>query len=276
MQPYLPVESINQFVEGQLTPILKLLEAVGKTILIVAPLTMVLIQMVKVPLRRFFHKRKISSWLSGFSYPILPTTYLLPLAFFRRFKEIDTYRKAPRDEDEPIRERIDQLVRLSTAGNSYALFQLSIEQLCGQLLAAVQTIMNDPARYRLLLNSIVGEQRLDSAMKDDIDTIAPSLKVKSFKAKKSDEKKYLAARSRIHSAIQRSIDALQISAGIEWRAWMKFAATVLSGLIIVLTVSIATMPVGLKVMLVLVVAPVAGYASSILRDAIAVIEKLRS
>jgi hypothetical protein len=275
MQPYISLDTLKLISERPVNEIFNLFVVVAKAVFLIAPITMVIIQLVKIPLLRFYHEKKLKAWLSGYSYPILPTTYLSVPAFNKRRK--DRYGvESMRNKEELL----PTLIRLSTAGNTYALFQLSIEQLCGQLLAAVQTVFNDPQNHRGLLIALASPQKEDS-LNSDIDVLTPSgdsNKTSKNKKNKQQEQVYLAARSRVHSAIQRNIDSLQISGAIEWRAWLKFVSALVSAVIAIILINVSGVSdqLFLKFMFVIVVAPVAGYVASVLRDIIAVVEKLRN
>jgi len=98
-----------------------------------------------------------------------------------------------------------------------------------------------------------------------------------FKKKKELFQLALDSRNRIDSAIQRNIDSLQISASIEWKAWLKFFATIISALFFITGIALtsSSMDVFSFFFLTIIIALAAGYMSSIFRDIIAIIEKLR-
>ena len=209
-------------------------------------LAMALIEMYKPWLRKSFHRHCVQYWLS--SYRKIP--FLLSL--FIRGKQ-----KNERETED--------LVLLSTAGDHNALFRLSVENLCGQVLVAAQTVLESPNAYKQLLRSMIGDAMrkkevkeayyrliltmgtdMDTGKKEHTDTDRypheerhdiyeddnPYEWKEIFANEKYDEdmkmNKYIEAKNRIASCIQRNIDSLQINTGFGWSRTMRINALVIS------------------------------------------------
>src|SRR5215469_9393008 len=102
----------------------------------IAALTMALIQTAKnmLPLRQWFQRNSVNSWLAVRAH---------------------TARSATPAID--VEQAKTDLVHLTTAGDSAALYSLPIEQLCGQINAATQIILDYPAHHWDLLRCLASQ-----------------------------------------------------------------------------------------------------------------------
>src|SRR5277367_754244 len=94
----------------------------------VGVLSMAFIQTLKdmFPLRTWFQRAAVAKWLAA--------------------------NATPSQRDPQVAEQ--DLVRLSTDGDAEAFYQLPIEQLCGQINAALQVVLDYPALHTDLLYSL--------------------------------------------------------------------------------------------------------------------------
>ncbi|MGC2467576.1 MAG: hypothetical protein WA517_20450 [Candidatus Acidiferrum sp.] len=125
------------------------------------------------------------------------------------------------------------LVKLATAGDANALFNLPIEQLCGQMNAAVQLALEHPDNHVVFLWCI-GR----FAKPDDFDLILdpPLEQLRRSQAgpESADREKldnYAGARARISQRLQRAVDGFQIAAGSNWKLVLQSASIILSMLL---------------------------------------------
>ena len=257
---------------------------------LIAVLSMIIIQLIKVPMRGYFHKVKIYTWLEESNKSIYPLKFLFEFGSYFKIRRIlfSSFQNKT-DHNRSIR----KLIQLSTAGNAKAFFQLPINQLCGQISAAQQILLNEAKENQSIIKSLAGnvfdnigsnietlskektlEEKLNDFFKKGKSTQQERM---PFKKKKELFQLALDSRNRIDSAIQRNIDSLQISASIEWKAWLKFFATIISALFFITGIALtsSSMDVFSFFFLTIIIALAAGYMSSIFRDIIAIIEKLR-
>ena len=160
-------------------------------------LAMALLQSVKdmLPVRRWFHRAFVRAWLEH--------------------KARDAAHANARPDAGAA---LVDLVALATTGDAHALFDLPIEQLCGQASAAAAASLDYPARHEDLLRCLAA-----SADPRDVQRV---LDAREQEASDVDSARaaLLDARTRVMHQVQRSIDALQISAGFRWKWYMQLAA----------------------------------------------------
>jgi len=158
----------------------------------------------------------------------------------------------------------NDLVKLAVDGDAAALYDLQIEQLCGQYTAAIQIVLEYPANYPDLLRVTASQ-----AQPADVDVVltGPEVAVPPAQA-------FLDARNRVTHQCQRAIDALQIAAGFRWKWIFQLASILLSVVLAWIAMSykptIAPNPVS-----VLVTALLAGFLAPVVKDLLAVLQKAR-
>lgn len=199
--------SVNEFLADLANQGSSLLEP----IVAVGILSMAIIQTVKdlLPVRRVFQRRFLRAWLAGQQ---------------ERARTTPAAGSPPAETDAKDAEA--DLVRLATAGDASAFFDLPIEQLCGQMNAAMQVALDYPKGHqdvvRLLAASappadvelLIQSWEQDSQRLDSLETTAKDALVQ--------------ARARVAHATQRAIDGLQIAAGSRWKLHLQLAAFALS------------------------------------------------
>jgi hypothetical protein len=235
-------------VAGRVVPFLTAMAAIGV-------LSMALIQTAKdlLPIRRWFQRRYLRQWLH-------------------------TKTRDVQEAIDPARAERD-LIRLATAGDESAFYDLAIEQLCGQMSAATTVVLDFPARHRDLLTCLAAE-----ADPDDRAALlrAAELGRAALERMRSDApgdyQILVDARSRVTHQVQRSVDALQIAAGFRWKLTLQIAAFATSYVLTVvglslyrppgtsvLTSAIVSVPLGL----------IAGFLAPIARDIVAIVSRAR-
>ena len=172
----------------------------------VGVLSMAFIQTLKdmFPLRTWFQRAAVAKWLAA--------------------------NATPSQRDPQVAEQ--DLVRLSTDGDAEAFYQLPIEQLCGQINAALQVVLDYPALHTDLLYSLAFGANPDDlsllveASRPVRENITPAAELTD--AQRTLMSQVADARNRVGRQAQRSVDELQISVGSRWQYWLKFASIVLS------------------------------------------------
>jgi hypothetical protein len=203
--------------------------------------TMAMIQTVKdlLPVRRWFQRNFLRKWLGGSS------------------KNID--------------ECENDLVKLATAGDIDAFYDLAIEQLCGQMNVAAQIVIEYPKLHEALLRCLAKDA--DPA---DIDAVLHppdyiSLERNTLTREQQENvTKVFDARNRLTHQIQRNIDALQISMGFRWKLWLQIASFVISFVLAFIAVAGAR-----SVWLAILLGGIAGFVAPVARDLVAALQQLR-
>lgn len=144
------------------------------------------------------------------------------LSFFRLLPHQKRYRNDNKFEDR-VDEAIAEIIRLATAGDKDALFDLPVARLTGQLNAAGQTILTYPKTYKDLIPILAG-----LAERNDIKKVQEG----PPPSKKDPKPPYHEAIGRIADMMQRNLDAIQITWGNQWARMMHWSSVALSFLII--------------------------------------------
>ena len=211
-------------------------------------LAMALLQGVKdmLPVRRWFHHAFVRAWLEHKARAHAATAGVTPRADVA----------------------LDDLIELATTGDAHALFDLPIEQLCGQASAAAAQGLDYPARHEDLLRCLAA-----SADPRDVDLVlhAPEQEPADVDAAGAARAALVDARTRVMHQVQRSLDALQIAAGFRWKWYMQLAAFGLSYTVTAIAVFAAEEAgtIGDRLMLAVPLGLVGGFVAPVARDFIA-------
>jgi hypothetical protein len=232
----------------------------------IAALTMALIQTAKnmLPLRQWFQRACVNSWLAARARTARSASPTIDLA------------QAKTD-----------LVHLTTDCDSAALYSLPIEQLCGQINAASQVILDYPLRHWDLLRCLASQSDPNDLASINPPNPATLLARKALLRKPAvtltdDEHNQVddlvAARNRLSHQIQRAVDALQISIGFRWKFWMQLASIVLSAVLAALAVVASGHPLSSAhaIWFIVLAAIFSGVLAPITRDLAATIEQVRT
>jgi hypothetical protein len=123
---------------------------------------------------------------------------------------------------------LQDLAELATAGSKKALFELPIEQLCGQMGVAMQQALDHPSDHVVLIVCIshLNEPAdLANILAPLASILAPANTLTEGSPDKARVALYTAARQKISHRIQRAIDGFQISVGNRWKLILQLAAT---------------------------------------------------
>jgi len=140
-----------------------------------------------------------------------------------------------KDENAAVDAEAD-LLRLATAGNRMAFYDLPIEQLCGQMNTASQAVLDYPERHLPLLRCLASLAEPDdiSAYADSNDRQRQEVLRKKFRSSEEEEElrrlqqHFADLRSPIANQIHRNIDAFQISVGDRWKWYLRIASFLVS------------------------------------------------
>ena len=158
------------------------------------------------------------------------------------------------------------LVALATDGDEGAFYSLATEQLCGQVSAAAQMVLEDPGSHKELLQCLTAKtpdaaiNRLKQQAQPLTQTFAMA-RADGSPAAAEAAQKLAEAKARTLHQVQRSIDALQISALYRWKVIFQAASFGLC-VVVAWAASPNTVGLGRKVFL----GVLAGFLAPIARD----------
>ncbi len=247
----LPGSTVERLVHNVLHNYLLFAGALGA----LSTLTMAVIQTIKdlVPLLRWYQEIKTRQWLAlraAEATKVHTARQLSPraivkerlkrphLSFARLAPELhqDLYPPFDRtDEDDAVEAEAD-LLRLATAGNRMAFYDLPIEQLCGQMNTAAQAMLDYPERHQALLKCFASLAEPDevSAFADSTGRQRQEDLRKKFRTAPEDEElrklqqHFADLRGPIANQIHRNIDAFQIGVGDRWKWYLRMASFLVS------------------------------------------------
>lgn len=222
---------------------------------------MALIQAAKdmFPLRRMFQRMRLRKWMEDGA------------------REAEARFSATLEDSAGVpvnaRRAWKDLVALSVDGDEDALLDLSIEQLCGQMSAAFQMVLDYPKQYRdllLIAGSFASAADMNEILNTDRSRIArgegpPTL----------EQIRWADARNRLTHQLQRAVDGFQIATGYRWTYWMKVASFVISAILAAIAVQTKGGGIISHVGVILFTAVLAGFLAPIARDLAATIQRLR-
>lgn len=165
------------------------------------------------------------------------------------------------------------LVALSVDGDENALLDLSIEQLCGQMSAAFQMVLDYPKQYRdllLIAGSYTTPADMDEILNTDRSTIA-----RGDGPPTKEQIRWADARNRVTHQLQRAVDGFQIATGYRWTYYMKIASFVVSAILAAIAVQTKGGGIFSHIGVIAFTAVLAGFLAPIARDLAATIQKLR-
>ncbi len=224
--------------------------------LTVGLLSMALIQVFKdlLPVRRWFQRYWVRQWLE------------------RRLS-------GGRLEPSHIEKVEFDLVQLATDGDSKSFYDLPIEQLCGQLNAAAQAVLDHPREHEVLLRCLAAKASSEDVAKV-LECSAMYREQSGTKLEGPDRSAFtncVDARNRVAHQIQRAIDALQLSAGNRWKLWIQIFSIGLSGIIALAGVSFFGDVSGelKRIEITVAIAILGGFFAPVARDLIAGLQSVR-
>jgi hypothetical protein len=182
-------------------------------VVIVGLLSMVTIQLAKdfFSLRFRFQRAWIRQWIE------------------ERFRASSFVQINPEIVSSPSRSIYYDLLSLAGApdGGGY-LLSLPIEQLCGQINAAIQAALENPESHQPLIATFASTANIT-----DLSIFfgpRPSLVIneKQSEFQRQEIERYAEARNRVAHQAERAVDNLQISIGSKWKLSLQGASIVLS------------------------------------------------
>lgn len=236
------MDALSLFADGVYRQVVEFAAAVTALGLVV----MAIIQSAKdlLPVRRWFHDAFVRAWLAHKARAHAARGGVRP------------------DPDAAC----GDLVELATTGDAHALFDLPIEQLSAQVAAAATQSLDYAARHEDLVRCLAA-----SADPRDVAAILGA----AAETLARDDVALIDARTRVMHQAQRSVDALQISAGYRWRWYLQLTAFALSAALTFAAVVAAggDAPLTRRLVDAVPLAFVGGFIAPVARDAIARLTK---
>jgi len=272
------IEKFVEAVSNYAYPFVKAIAAVGV-------LSMAVLQTLKdmFPLRNWFQQYYVHRWMKQKSWDarLASTEWMTMSEAGLAWFKVERERTDPAAESKyflvspSVAKAEKDVFKLATDGDDKALYDLPIEQLCGQLNSAAQMVLDRPIDHPDLYLCL-------AAMADPVDVARVMFPPKEAKAARplnegdaqTRHDSYVDSRTRVTHQIQRAIDALQIAAGFRWKFWMQLASIVLSGLFSGLGMWMFWK--GSQLFLSsLVVAVLGGFLAPVARDLVATLQQLK-
>ncbi len=216
----------------------------------VGALSMAFIQTLKdlFPIRRAYQQRFLRDWLTS--------------------KSAGAARSGSQPPDPVAAER--DLIRLATASDREAFYDLATEQLCGQINSAAQVIIEFPHKHSDLFVCL-------TAVAEPGD-VALMLRVSEQPPPPPVPQDVIDAKARVIHAVQRAIDGLQIAVCFRWKLRLQIASFVLSFAFVVTALWISDRTIakdGNTFFGVIVTGIAGGFLAPVARDLVAALEKRR-
>lgn len=168
-----------------------------------------------------------------------------------------------------------RLIDLAAGGDAGALFALGAEGLAGQLHAAATAALDDPVEHRWLLRALAR-----TARPSDVElVIAAGKSLEGSGGPYPSDADVVDARNRVYHAIQRSLDALQISMHTSWSRLLKVKSIILSFIIIYGGISLyapMVMATPWQKAVWIVAAILGGFVAPVARDLVVALKSLRN
>jgi hypothetical protein len=230
------------------------------TISAIGVITMAVIQTAKdmLPLRRWFQGRRFREWLAEGVREANAADRSTTLAARAEAGNVAL--------DAGVAER--RIVSLASDGDADALYTLPVEQMCGQISAALQVVLEYPARDRNVVAIVASE-----ATAEDLAAL-----FNGQPAAEAGRAEFTGAKTRVMHQFQRAIDAFQIATSYRWKLMIQVISLVLSGVLTFVAMQmrfhVGTSYVGAWGA-VLVGAIMAGFLAPVARDITAALQGLR-
>lgn len=271
---------------------------------VLSTLSMAVLQTIKdlVPVLRWYQQVRMRHWLhqkaaeaAKVETVTVPRTVvqerLSPKTLFARIAP-ELHHAFTFIPDEPTQQTASEaeadLLRLATAGDRMAFYDLPIEQVCGQMNTAAQVVLDYPARYPGLLKCLASlssaEDRemvssFEFALLRDKGPLRTADEERRFK---EVSQQVMDARSRVANQIHRSIDAFQISVGYRWRWYLQIASFLISFAITVLAVNLGALngwvsdgSISSNWAAIVLIGLIGGFLAPVVRDIQAITQLLR-
>jgi hypothetical protein len=188
----------------------------------------------------------------------------------------ESAKKSPSDST-PNQQLMKRIVELSTVstGDGYAFFDLPLEQLCGQIAAGADRLLDDPLGHmpgdmetkdhpddrravKSLLSVLAGDP-------SDVDTFVSDAQIVG--KDENATRDFLRTRANLSQRIQRNIDRLQIDTSFWWKRLVRGLAFTLC--------AVFGLAVFKNAIAAVICAVVAGFIAMVARDLVAIVEKAR-
>jgi hypothetical protein len=220
-------------------------------------LTMAVIQTIKdlVPVMRWYQQIRTSQWLAvrageatkvraapepSLPHEIVKKRLEQPRLSFAHLAPMLHQEWSPPFDKTDVEVALDaeaDLLRLATAGNRMAFYDLPIEQLCGQMNTASQAVLDYPHRHESLLKCLASLAEPGDAAAFAEHTQRLRLEELQRKSPRTPDEEgelqrlqrhFADLRGPIANQIHRNIDAFQIDVGDRWKWYLRIASFLVS------------------------------------------------
>jgi hypothetical protein len=211
------------------------MKSVGALALIIGLLSMVVLQTFKdlLPWRQWFQKDWMLRWLAQGMPSFRQVEKKMaepgaePVPTVPAFRQSVTGKESTHFSDsEGVIVALADLVNLATAGDEKALFELPIEQFCGQTNAALQLALDHPPSHVALiwcLGHLTQSEDLDAVLSPPTATLRKAQNELN-ESDRQELDKYTNARVRLSHQLQRAIDGFQVATGSRWKLIFQMAS----------------------------------------------------
>jgi hypothetical protein len=260
--------SISSFFTGSTQDLTGFLLALA----VIGTATMALIQAVKdvTPMRNWYQRWRLRRWLAEG----------IDEARERHASLVAKSNGAPSTSGPADSLNLDDveadLVRLAVDGDRDALYDLAIEQLCGQVNAGLQLVIDYPTAHRALL-LVAGSQ----ANTEDLTVLLEADRTQ-FDPRNDDPEQVRArqefadARNQVSHQLQRAVDGFQIAASYRWKWILQLLSFAVSAILAAAALSLGSPAAQYRTATVVFTAILAGFLAPVARDLTAAIQKLRT
>lgn len=165
----------------------------------------------------------------------------------------------------------------------YALFELEVDRLMGQIQDAADIALNNPKIYPHLFLFVTR-----SALPEDVENwVAEVNRLVASTRASDEERKAIADRyTRLKQIVRRHLDSFQIVTALRWREWNQLAAILVGGVLLLAAqvVALAQAPAGLGVLAsapwvavkIVVVAVFGGMLAPVAKDLVDALRKVKA
>ena len=223
-------------------------------------LSMAIIETLKnmLPIRNVFQRFSLESWLRQHGERALD-----------RFSELPDFAK--RNRAEFVAEAKRRLLTLSVNDNENALYDLPVEQMCGQMNAAIRLALDHPRMYLPLL-AVAAAHASPDDMKLMLAKPPAAVNPETMTPDQiRDRSSLVDARNRVTHQTQRAIDAFQISTGYNWKLLLQIVSFAIPFLFVYWAGSKAHIGGGAR----LLASLAAGFIAPVAHDVVVIIQRLK-
>jgi hypothetical protein len=196
--------------------------------IVIGIFTMTIVEGLKPLLRSWLFRNWVDNWLWQGLIVHLHWTKADDETIPSLFIGLPNISDFPSEEHKTV---LNQLELLATGGDGRSFYRLPVENLCGQMVIAVQAALERPTQFVKLLGKCINQAVDHGYLEEDLRALIANSQNKSHISEENESLQYLEAKNRINNYIQRNIDGLQINMTFKWRLYLWIASLTCSLLI---------------------------------------------